>query len=159
MLDLGKICLNEIWRNSLIWIMSGKNNNEIDILCIVVYNREGVFVVCIRLLLNSRKSSYKALCLVMQFLLFSEARYVYSLRAYSVMVDYYTRMVFNIICCRVAEVLSDILTYCPLGDVELILKVWFSKSLYRIVAWVLAVKLLSAECHKTSLMISQHWFR
>ena len=54
--------------------------------------------------------------------------------------------------------ISSLLTHCPLGDVELILKVWFSKSLYRIVAWVL-VKLLLAECHKTSLMISQHWFR
>ena len=50
-------------------------------------------------------------------------------------------------------------SHCPLVDVELIFKVWFSKSLYRIVVWVLAVKFILAECHKTSLMISQHWFR
>ena len=27
------------------------------------------------------------------------------------------------------------------------------------VAWALAVKLLLGECHKTSMMINQHWFR
>ena len=34
-----------------------------------------------------------------------------------------------------------------------------SHSLCRIVAWALAVKLLSDECQTTSLMRSQHWFR
>ena len=35
--------------------------------------------------------------------------------------------------------------------VTVVLKVWFQNSLYRIVAWALAVKLLSGECHTTSL--------
>ena len=46
-----------------------------------------------------------------------------------------------------------------LGDVAIILKVSFLKSLHRIVAWALALKLLSCECHRSPLMRSQHWFR
>ena len=40
-----------------------------------------------------------------------------------------------------------------------ILKVWFWNSYHRIVLWALHVKLLSGECHRTSLMICQHRFR
>ena len=36
----------------------------------------------------------------------------------------------------------------------IIIKPW----LYGTVAWKLAVKLLSHECHRTSIMRSQHWF-
>ena len=50
------------------------------------------------------------------------------------------------------------LTHWPLRDVAVILKVWISNSLYRIIAWALAVKLLSCECCRTLLMKSQHWF-
>ena len=32
-------------------------------------------------------------------------------------------------------------------------------SLYGIIAWALAVKLLSGECHRPSIMRSQHWFK
>ena len=39
------------------------------------------------------------------------------------------------------------------------LKVSFSNSLYRKVAWPLAVELLSCEEHRTTLMRSQHWLR
>ena len=58
-----------------------------------------------------------------------------------------------------------------LGDAAIILKAYFSKSvyrevawtltvrLYRVVAWALAVKLLWSECNRTSLLESQHWFR
>ena len=37
--------------------------------------------------------------------------------------------------------------------------VWFSRSSYKTVAWVLTEEVLSAKCHRTSLMKSQHWFR
>ena len=46
----------------------------------------------------------------------------------------------------------------PLGDVALILKVYFLNSLYRIVELSLCVKLLSGECHKNSLIETQYWF-
>ena len=45
------------------------------------------------------------------------------------------------------------------GDVAIISKVWFSNLLYEIVAWTLFMKLLSGECHRTSLIINQYWFR
>ena len=51
------------------------------------------------------------------------------------------------------------LTHWPLGDVVVTIKVQFSNLLYRLVAWQLIVKSLSGTCHKTSLMISQYWFR
>ena len=35
----------------------------------------------------------------------------------------------------------------------------FANSPYRIVAWALTVKLLSGECHRTSLIRSQYWFK
>ena len=34
-----------------------------------------------------------------------------------------------------------------------------SKLIFRSAAWALMVKLLSCECHRTSLIGSQHWFR
>ena len=34
-----------------------------------------------------------------------------------------------------------------------------SNSLYKAVAWALYVTLFSRDCHRTSLMINQHWFR
>ena len=37
--------------------------------------------------------------------------------------------------------------------------VWFLNSLFGIIAKALAVKQLSCECHRSSLMRSQHWFR
>ena len=73
----------------------------------------------------------------------------------------YTRYV-NILFCFVfysGAYITDISTRWPLGDVAVILKEYFSNSLYRTVAWALAVKLLSDECHRTSLMRSQHWFK
>ena len=48
---------------------------------------------------------------------------------------------------------SDALTSWPLGDVEVILTVWFSNSLHRI-AGVLDVKMLSGAYHRTSLEVS-----
>ena len=45
----------------------------------------------------------------------------------------------------------------PLLDVAVILEVIF-KSFYESIIWALALVLLSAECHKTPFMISQHWF-
>ena len=48
------------------------------------------------------------------------------------------------------------LTHWPLGDVAVILNVYFRNPFYRIVAQTLSVKLLIC---RTSLMISQHWFR
>ena len=54
---------------------------------------------------------------------------------------------------------SKPLTQCPLKDVEINLKVWFSDSLYRIVAWAFGVKLFSGDWRRSLLMISQHWFR
>ena len=42
--------------------------------------------------------------------------------------------------------------------VWLILEVW-QYAFYELISWVRPVKLLLCECHKTSLMISQHWFR
>ena len=51
------------------------------------------------------------------------------------------------------------LTHWPLGDVVVILKISFSNSLCRTVAWTIAVELLSAKCQRTLQMRSQHWFR
>ena len=44
--------------------------------------------------------------------------------------------------------------YCS----TVILKVLFSNLYFRIIPWAFTVKLLSGECHRTSLMKSQHWF-
>ena len=51
------------------------------------------------------------------------------------------------------------LTHWPLLHVAIILKSLFSSSLYKISTWSIAVKFLSGACHRTSLMISQRWFR
>ena len=48
---------------------------------------------------------------------------------------------------------------CPLGDVEVILQMYFSNSFYKFISWALTVKSVLGECHRTPLMISQHWFR
>ena len=53
------------------------------------------------------------------------------------------------------EDIYQALTHLPLGYAAF-LKVWFSNSLYSIVAWAPTAKLLSGECHWTSLMKSQH---
>ena len=50
------------------------------------------------------------------------------------------------------------LTNWPLGGVAMIL-VYVSNSLYRSVAWTIAVELFLGERHSTSLEISQQWFR
>ena len=44
------------------------------------------------------------------------------------------------------------LTHWPLGDVAVVVKVSFSNVLYRLLAWILTVKLLSSKCHRTALM-------
>ena len=54
-------------------------------------------------------------------------------------------------------VLVNTWTHWPPGYFAVLLKVWLSS--YRIVALSLAAKLLSCECHRTSLMRSQLWFR
>ena len=53
----------------------------------------------------------------------------------------------------------QLLTPGPLRDVIMILKVQFSNICYTESSQTLIVKLLSGECHRTHLMISQHWFR
>ena len=50
-----------------------------------------------------------------------------------------------------------LLTHWPLGNVAIIFKIMFSNSLYRILAWTLAVIFLSGECSRISLMRNQHW--
>ena len=45
----------------------------------------------------------------------------------------------------------------PLGDIAVILKVWFSSSYYGIEAATLTSKLMTDECHTTSFMKNQHW--
>ena len=44
-----------------------------------------------------------------------------------------------------------VLTHWPQGEL--------SNSLYRIVVWVITVKLLTGECHRTTPMRSQRWFK
>ena len=39
------------------------------------------------------------------------------------------------------------------------LNVLFSSLLHRMIIWALSVKVPSDECHRTPLMINQHWFR
>ena len=55
--------------------------------------------------------------------------------------------------------LLPVFTHWFLGDILVILKILFPNSLDRILAWALIVKLLSGECHRTSLMRCQYWFR
>ena len=47
----------------------------------------------------------------------------------------------------------------PLGDVNVILYVYFSNSFYKLMSWVLPVKLALGENNRIRLMISQHWFK
>ena len=51
------------------------------------------------------------------------------------------------------------LTHWPLGDLNVILKMWSSILLYWLVSSNLLMIISSGKCHKTLLMISQHWFR
>ena len=51
------------------------------------------------------------------------------------------------------------LTHYLLRYIIVILKVWFWNSLYRIVSWQLAMKVVSGKCHRASVMGSQHWFK
>ena len=55
----------------------------------------------------------------------------------------------------------NVLTHWPLREVEVILQVYFSNWFYKLITWVyvLPVKLVSIEYHRTPLMISRHWFR
>ena len=55
--------------------------------------------------------------------------------------------------------LKERLTHWSLWDVAVISKVYLLKSSNRIVAWTFAVKLLSVDYHRTSLMRSQHRFQ
>ena len=52
-----------------------------------------------------------------------------------------------------------LLTHWPLGDMAAVLNIRFLNSFFWIVAWALAVKSLSSECHRNSLMRRQHWLR
>ena len=57
------------------------------------------------------------------------------------------------------RILQGYLTHCSLGGAAVILKVQFSNSFSEIVAWALAVRLLSGEFHRTLLVRGQHCFR
>ena len=63
--------------------------------------------------------------------------------------------------CRISSVL-DIdfhdLTHWPLEDLNMILKMEFSILFYWLVSLDLLMIMPSDECHRTLLMISQHWF-
>ena len=50
-------------------------------------------------------------------------------------------------------------THWPLGDLDAILKLEFSILFYWLVSSDLLMIMPSNECHRTLLMISQHWFR
>ena len=54
---------------------------------------------------------------------------------------------------------NTLLTHWPLGDLDVILKIRFSILFYWLVSWDLCMIMPSDECHRTLLMISQHWFR
>ena len=51
------------------------------------------------------------------------------------------------------------LTHWPLGDLKIFFKMSFSNSYPESIPWAIPAKLLSEVCHRTPLMISQHWFR
>ena len=63
--------------------------------------------------------------------------------------------------CKIAHHLwgSNELTHWPLGDLNVILKMQSSILLYWLVSSNLLMIMSSDECHRTLLMISQHWFR
>ena len=52
-----------------------------------------------------------------------------------------------------------LLTHWPLGDLKIFFKMSFSNSYPESIPWAIPAKLLSEVCHRTPLMISQHWFR
>ena len=51
------------------------------------------------------------------------------------------------------------LTHWPLGDLKIFFKMSFSNSYPESIPWAIPAKLLSEVCHRTPLMISQHWVR
>ena len=51
-----------------------------------------------------------------------------------------------------------LLSHWPLGDLNMILKMYSSISLYWLVSSNLLMIMSSDECHRALLMISQHWF-
>ena len=53
----------------------------------------------------------------------------------------------------------SVLTHWPLGDLKIFFKMSFSNSYPESIPWAIPAKLLSEVCHRTPLMISQHWFR
>ena len=50
-------------------------------------------------------------------------------------------------------------TYWTLGDGTLICLVWFQTQLHRLLAWALAVYLISGECQSAPQLRCQHYFR
>ena len=59
----------------------------------------------------------------------------------------------------VMDVVIIPLTHWPLGDLKIFFKMSFSNSYPESIPWAIPAKLLSEVCHRTPLMISQHWFR
>ena len=57
------------------------------------------------------------------------------------------------------QVMVSCLTHWLLGDLDAILKMEFSILFYWLVSSDLLMIMPSDECHRTLLMISQHWFR
>ena len=53
----------------------------------------------------------------------------------------------------------DNLTHWPLGDMRVILQVYFWNSFYEMISWALPVKIVSGGCHRTPLMISGNGLR
>ena len=51
------------------------------------------------------------------------------------------------------------LTHWPLGDLDVILKIQISFLLYLYVSSDLLLIMPSDDCHRTLVLISQHWFR
>ena len=62
-------------------------------------------------------------------------------------------------CYRIKDDNSRALTHWPLGDLKIFFKMSFSNSYPESIPWAIPAKLLSEVCHRTPLMISQHWFR
>ena len=58
-----------------------------------------------------------------------------------------------------ASLYRCLLTHWPLGDLDAILKMEFSILFYWLVSSDNLMIMPSDECHRTLLMISQHWFR
>ena len=59
--------------------------------------------------------------------------------------------------CSQQQTMITCWTHWPLGDVKVILKVKSPNTYYRLHSWALFVKLLSDVCHRTPLLMGQHW--